>query len=94
MYENKSNPDCCSVNTYLACKDRFPADMITDESLFYLAINIESPKPGQKCFKCSPLGVNSLRCMLMNMIKTQDWRRKKPPESQHKKEFGSEDGGQ
>ena len=43
--------------------------MMTDESPFYLAVNIESPKPGQKWFKCSPLGVNSLRSMLKNMIK-------------------------
>ena len=69
MYENKNNPDRCPINTYLAYKNLRPADMMTDESPFYLAVNIESPKPGQKWFKCSPLGVNSLRSMLKNMIK-------------------------
>ena len=69
MYENKNNPDRCPINTYLAYKNHRPADMMTDESPFYLAVNIESPKPGQKWFKCSPLGVNSLRSMLKNMIK-------------------------
>ena len=69
MYENKNNPDRCPINTYLAYKNHRPADMMTDECPFYLAVNIESPKPGQKWFKCSPLGVNSLRSMLKNMIK-------------------------
>ena len=68
--------------------------MMTDESPFYLAVNIESPKPGQKWFKCSPLGVNSLRSMLKNMIKDSGLKTdKKTRESQHQKAFGSEAGG-
>ena len=51
MYENKNNPDRCPINTYLAYKNHRPADMMTDESPFYLAVNFESPKPGQKWFK-------------------------------------------
>jgi len=39
------------------------------KSPFYLAVNNENPKPGQMWFKCSPLGVNSLRTMLKNMIR-------------------------
>ena len=69
MYENKNNSGCCPIKTYLAYKNHRPANMMTDESPSYLAVNIESPKPGQKWFKCSPLGVNSLRSMLKNMIK-------------------------
>ena len=42
MYENKNNPDRCPINTYLAYKNHRPADMMTDESPFYLAVNIES----------------------------------------------------
>ena len=40
-----------------------------DESPFYLAVNNENSKPGQMWFKCSPLGVNSWRSMLKNMIR-------------------------
>ena len=69
MYENKNNPVRYPINTYLAYKNHRPTDMITDKSPFYLAVNIESPKPGQKWFECSPLAVNSLRSMLKNMIK-------------------------
>ena len=43
--------------------------MITDESPFYLAVNNQNPKPGQMWFKCSPLGVNSYRSILKNMIR-------------------------
>ena len=43
--------------------------MMTDESPFYLAVNNENPKPGQMWFKCSPLGVSSLRSMLKNVIR-------------------------
>ena len=69
MYENINNPDRCPINNYLAYKNHCPADMMTDESPFYLAVNIGGPKPGQERFKCSPLGVNSLRSILKNMIK-------------------------
>ena len=67
MYENKSNANRCPVNAYLAYKDHRPAAMMSDESPFYLAVNNERPKPGQMWFKCSPLGINSLRSMLKNM---------------------------
>ena len=53
----------------LAYKEHRPTSMMTDESPFYLAVNNENPKPGQMWFKCSPLGVNSLRSMLKNMIR-------------------------
>ena len=69
MYEDKSNADRCPVNTYLAYKEHRPTSMMTNESPFYLAVNNENPKPGQMWFKCSPLGVNSLRSMLKNMIR-------------------------
>ena len=69
MYEDKSNPDRCPINTYLAYKEHRPTSMMTDEFSFYLAVNNDSPKPGQMWFKCSPLGVNSLRSMLKNMIR-------------------------
>ena len=91
MYENKNNPKRCPINIYLAYKNHRPADMMTDESPFYLAVNIESPKPGQKWFKYSPLGVNSLRRMLKNMIKDSGLKtEKRNRESQHQKAFGSE----
>ena len=63
MYEDKSNADRCPVNTYLAYKEHQPTSMMTYESPFYLAVKNENPKPGQMWFKCSPLGVNSLRSM-------------------------------
>ena len=69
MYEDKSTADRCPVNTYLAHKEHRPTSMMTYESPFYLAVNNEDPKPGQMWFKCSPLGVNSLRSMLKNMIR-------------------------
>ena len=69
MYEDKSNADRRPVSTYLAYKEHRPTSMMTDESPFYLAVNNENPKPGQMWFKCSPLGVNSLRSMLKNMIR-------------------------
>ena len=69
MYEDKSNADRCPVNTYLAYKEHRPTSMMTDESPFYLKGNNENPKPGQMWFKCSLLGVNSLRSMLKNMIR-------------------------
>ena len=56
------------VNTYLANKEHRPRSMMTDESPFYLAINNKKPKPGQMWFKCSLLGVISLRSMLKNII--------------------------
>ena len=69
MYENKSNPDRCPINSYLAYRARRPAGMLADESPFYLAVNIEVPKSEeQQWYKCSPLGVNSLRNMLKRMV--------------------------
>ena len=69
MYEDKSNVDRCPVNFYLAYKEHLPTGMMTDESPFYFAVNNENPKHGEKWFRCSPLGVNSLRSMLKNMIR-------------------------
>ena len=43
--------------------------MMADGSPFYLAIYIENPKPGQKWFKSSPLGVKSDMLSAANMIK-------------------------
>ena len=54
MYEDKSNADRCSNNTYLAYKEHRPKSMMSDKSPFYLAVNNENPKPGQMWFKCSP----------------------------------------
>ena len=42
--------------------------MMDDNSPFYLAINTEVPKAGKKWFIASPLGVNSLRSMVKNML--------------------------
>ena len=67
MYEDKSNADHYPVNIYLAYKEHQPTSMMTDESPFYLAV--KNPKRGQMWFNCSPLGVNSLRSMLKNMIR-------------------------
>ena len=93
MYEDKSNADRCPVNTYLAYKEHRPTSMMTDESPFYLAVNNENPKPGQMWFKCSRLGVNSLRSMLKNMIRDSGLEtHKKTCKSQHKKALGSEAG--
>ena len=68
MYENKSNPDRCPVNSYLAYRAHRPAEMLADESPFYLTVNIEVPKNEQQWYKCSPLGINSLRNMLKRMV--------------------------
>ena len=93
LKENKSNADRCPVNTYLAYKKHQPTSMMTDESPFYLAVNNKNPKPGQTWFKCPPLGVNSLRSTLKNMIRDSDLETdKKTCKSQHKKAFGSEVG--
>ena len=42
--------------------------MMADDSPFYLAVNTEVPKAGKKWFKAAPLGVNSLRSMVTNML--------------------------
>ena len=42
--------------------------MMADDSLFYLAVNTEVPKTGKKWFKAAPLGVNSLRSKVTNML--------------------------
>ena len=58
MYENKSNLDPCPVNTYLAYRVHRPAVLLSEESPFYLAENIEVPnKERQQWYKCSSLGV-------------------------------------
>ena len=68
MYENLDNDDRCPVTTYLAYKEHRPPEMMADNSLFYLAVNTEVPKAGKKWFKAAPLGVNSLRSMVKNML--------------------------
>ena len=68
MYENLDNDDRCPVTTYLAYKQHRPPEMMADDSLFYLAVNTEVPKAGKKWFKAAPLGVNSLRSIVKNML--------------------------
>ena len=70
MNENKSNPACCPVNSYLTYRAHRPAEMLANEFPFYWAINIEVPRSQvQQWLKCSPIGVNSLRNMLKRMVK-------------------------
>ena len=68
MYENLDNNDCCPVTTYLAYKQHRPPEMMADDSQFYLTVNTEVLKAGKKWFKAAPLGVNSLRSMVKNML--------------------------
>ena len=68
MFENLDNNDRCSVTAYLACKQHRPPEMMADDSPFYLAVNTEVPKAGKKWFKAAPLGVNSLRFIVKNML--------------------------
>ena len=67
MFENLHNNDRCPVPAYLAYKHR-PPEMMADDSPFYLAVNTEVPKAWKKWFKAAPLGVNSLRSMVKNML--------------------------
>ena len=68
MFENHDKPESCPVTPYLAYKQQRPPEMMDYNSPFYLAINTEVPKAGKKLFKVSPLGVNSLRSMVKNML--------------------------
>ena len=69
MYENKSNLDPWSINTYLAYRAHRPAVFSSDESPFYLAVNIKVPnKEGQQWYKGSPIGLNSLQNMLKRIV--------------------------
>ena len=68
MFENRNNHKRCPVTTYLAYKHQRPPEMMDDSYPFYLAINTEVPKAGKRWFKASPLGVNSLRSMVKNML--------------------------
>ena len=43
---------------------------MADDSPFYLAVNTAVPKAGEKWFKAAPLGVNSLRSIVKNMLAT------------------------
>ena len=52
----------------MAYKQHRPPEMMADDSLFYLAVNTEVPTAGKKWFKAAPLGVNSLRSMVTNML--------------------------
>ena len=68
MFENLDNNDRCPVTAYLAYKQHRPPEMMADDSPFYLSVNTEVPKAGKKWFKATPLGVNSLRSMVKNML--------------------------
>ena len=68
MFENRDNTERCPVTTYLAYRQQRPSEMMDDHSPFYLAINTEVPKARKKWFKASPLGVNSLRSVVKNML--------------------------
>ena len=68
MFENLDNNDRCPVTAYLAYKQHRPPEMMADDSPFYLAVNTEVPKAGKKWFKAAPLGVNSLRSIVKNML--------------------------
>ena len=43
---------------------------MADDSAFYLTVNTEVLKAGRKWFKAAPLGVNSLRSIVKNMLVT------------------------
>ena len=68
MLKNLDNNDRCPATAYLAYKQHRPPEMMADDSPFYLAVNTEVPKAGKKWFKAAPLGVNSLRSMVKNML--------------------------
>ena len=85
MFENRDNPERCPVTTYLAYKHQRPPEMMDDSYPFYLAINTEVPKAGKKWFKASPLGVNSIRSMVKNMLVDSSSFRQEIGKPQHKK---------
>ena len=68
MFENLDNNDRCHVTVYLAYEQHRPPEMMADDSPFYLAVNTEVSKAGKKWFKAAPLGVNSLRSIVKNML--------------------------
>ena len=68
MFKNLDNNDRCPATAYLAYKQHRPPEMMADDSPFYLAVNTEVPKAGKKWFKAAPLGVNSLRSIVKNML--------------------------
>ena len=68
MFENPDNIERCPVTAFLCYKDKRPPEMLNANSPFYLAINTESPKAGKCWYKNAPLGVNSLRLMIKNMV--------------------------
>ena len=68
MFENPDNIERCPVTAFLSYKDKRPPEMLNVNSPFYLAINTESPKAGKCWYKNAPLGVNSLRLMIKNMV--------------------------
>ena len=68
MFENPDNIERCPVTALLYYQEHRPAQMLNDDSPFYLAINTEIPKAGKSWYKNSPLGVNSLRSMMENMV--------------------------
>jgi hypothetical protein len=68
MFENPDNIERRPVTAFLYYQEHRPAQMLNDDSPFYLAINTEIPKAGKSWYKNSPLGVNSLRSMMKNMV--------------------------
>ena len=68
MFENPDNLERCPFAAFLCYKEHRPAHRLDENSPFYLAINTEIPKIGKSWYKNSPLGVNSLRSMMKNMV--------------------------
>ena len=70
MFENPDldNNDRCPVTAYLAYKQYRQPEMMADISPFYFAVNTEVPKAGKKWFKAAPLGENSFRSMVKNIL--------------------------
>ena len=68
MFENLDNNDRCPVTAYLAYKQYRQPEMMADISPFYFAVNTEVPKAGKKWFKAAPLGENSFRSMVKNIL--------------------------
>jgi len=93
MFENRDDPERCPVTTYLAYKQQRPSEMMDDNSPFYLAMSTEVPKAGKKWFKASPLGVNSLRSMVKNMLVDSSSFRQEIGKPQHKKASRPETSG-
>lgn len=57
----------CPVETYKFYRDMRPSGMNTDDSPFYLAINIIKPDSLRCWFKASPMGVNKINSLMKTM---------------------------